>query len=940
MLATLALVLVSSQASQDLLGADKVLGALKTGVSRPSPESPFHRIQREIDSFNARSGSLSAQAAADGWLKLWKDWQVAAADPSAHVNAPEGFDQSARILVTALPRPETWPIIRAALTKQATDKQSRPLVVLFDLLVGDEQEVIRKLERMRKPPEEGVPPGMDFGAEAISKVELPLAIRTGNIDLAQRLLVESSRSPTAFFFDGVPDIVGLFGAEKARPILKQMLEAATGQFHKINGAETRKLALSIMLADLSKIKVPQWSVVEGPGTAQTVATLIARFGVKSLEEDRSSSNAGAIYVLNLIEKGKNAEAIEFLSKNGLSYYGVVAELDVARSVALFAVLSQVFDKAPGADAWEAYISLAKKTGKLPEARRRMDGLLANPELKTDARRTILAQKAELLAEEGDEKGAIGNLIEASRLPANRQSVDRVLDNLLALVAATGNREALDAAVKAAEETDANSYSASGVFDLLVQQGRLADAQRHVLKMAVKLPSRFSEGEAPPETPVLLAELYFLANRPQDIVDLLDNYPKWRAKDLSEVLLLRKNRNYRQEFWRGPLGFYAAWAFSKTDRKELAIRILRSVLSSDMEEDRSYQLLNELEGEPALAFYDGLIKSDAFEARPLAWKADLLLRLGRLSEAEKTARMAVALAPSDGQSGAGRRMASYGVLGRVLRAQGNATEADLYERAVKAVRISEKADLYRDAGLLPQAVATYRESAEVFSGAYCVQARMALTLAQQGKMPEALEHFKRAFELMPDSFGKMETMCIGCEGTFASDAQRGLALSVFERLAKEFPTKAQVPYLLGLLKEETEDYKGALASFVEAVRLDPQYLNAWKEIVDLADQGVVSKALLDEAAVTLVRLDPMARHGTYQAARHVSSYAALWRIYTAAAASLPPAPTGPLYPLRQAPNEGRGMFPGMGAVQLRKSPSFGLSELEVIRDIFSLRTWSD
>ena len=89
-----------------------------------------------------------------------------------------------------------------------------------------------------------------------------------------------------------------------------------------------------------------------------------------------------------------------------------------------------------------------------------------------------------------------------------------------------------------------------------------------------------------------------------------------------------------------MGLYAAWAFAKTGRNDLAVKALHSVLRFGFTDDEAFSLLNDTEGAPALSFYDELSRIDRWSPRPVAWKADLLRRLGRLDEAEKLARQAV------------------------------------------------------------------------------------------------------------------------------------------------------------------------------------------------------------------------------------------------------------------------------------------------------------
>ncbi len=934
----LAMAMMFGQGAQtgqaQLTGAGKLLEGLKAGGNTPGNPGPFESLHKEMDAYNARSASLTVQAAADGWVKLLVTWEAANLNPSDGRNSD---DQSPEVLVSALPRPEAWPAIRTALAKRPDSDKNKVLVMLFDLLLGDLREVIRKGESMRKPAIEGMPEEMDFEDEAPLKIELPLALRLGDAALAEKLLVRAARSRMFFNYEGIPDLVGPLGAEKATPVLRKMLEAATASFDKINGKESRKLARSILLSNLDKFKTPQWSLAEGPEALEIILKFVKKFGVPKPDSEGSVA-AISIYANHLVESGKIDDALRLLSSENARYsLGFETfPLDKQRQTRLFDGMSQILDRAPTTDIWDAYLALSKALARLPEAVARLNAALAATNLKPVHRAKLLTHKAKLAAESGDEGAAIALAIEASKLPPETEYRNEAAEALLGLSRATGSREAADAAIEAIFKQPSSSYSADSVFSVLVAQGRFADAQRFELRRA-STSNRYQESGLKPETPLLLAELYYLADRPDDVVELLDSYPSWSADDLFQLLAFRQSGYSRPEFWPRPLGFFAGWAFAKTGRKELAVRTLHDLLSFDLTQDDAYELLNELEGAPALAFYDELTRTDPFEPRPLFWKADLLRSLGRLPEAETLARAAVALDPTDGQSPAGHRLASYAVLGKILRAKGENKEAETFERIVQAVRLAEKGDLYRDAGLLPQAAALYRESGGVFADAYCVHVRMAATLAEQGKTQEALEQYERAYELMPDSFGRIESLCWGCGNEFKPD----IARKVFERLAKELPTKPQVHYLLGLLHSQVGESAAALASFETAVKLDPDYVNAWKGILELADEGGVGKESVQRAALSLIRLDPMALHGGYQAVNHVFDFAALYRMFASVYASLPPAPAGPLYPLHKQEERGMGFGGffnrngGPGGSDVRKGPGGGLTTVGAIREICQL-----
>jgi tetratricopeptide (TPR) repeat protein len=109
-----------------------------------------------------------------------------------------------------------------------------------------------------------------------------------------------------------------------------------------------------------------------------------------------------------------------------------------------------------------------------------------------------------------------------------------------------------------------------------------------------------------------------------------------------------------------------------------------------------------------------------------------------------------------------------------------------------------------------------------------------------------------------------------------------------------PDKPQVHYLLGYLRSEEGRYREALPEFQKAVQLDPDYLNAWKEIGETGEEMRLPTALRSEVAINEVRLDPLQRHAEVQAA-DVTDLAGLWNAVAAGSALAPP-PQEPLLPL--------------------------------------------
>ena len=260
-----------------------------------------------------------------------------------------------------------------------------------------------------------------------------------------------------------------------------------------------------------------------------------------------------------------------------------------------------------------------------------------------------------------------------------------------------------------------------------------------------------------------------------------------------------------------------------------------------------------------------------------------------------ARAAIAIDPSDGEQGKGDRLRAYAVLADVLAARGDATQAAQLREAVAAIRLSEDADDWWAAGLLTRAIALYEKSLLRFADAYCIQSRLALRYNELGDFAKAEQHYRRAFELMPESFGRIESHCFGCEGAFDGPFAQGQAERVFTRLAAEFPDRAQIFYLLGYLRSAQERFAEAADYYRRAFALDPDYLNAWEKFLDLSSVTQIPAAERETAALALLRLDPASLH-VRPDLRSLTDLRRLWTAIRAAEATLPPPENGPLYPL--------------------------------------------
>jgi tetratricopeptide (TPR) repeat protein len=389
----------------------------------------------------------------------------------------------------------------------------------------------------------------------------------------------------------------------------------------------------------------------------------------------------------------------------------------------------------------------------------------------------------------------------------------------------------------------------------------------------------------------LTGVYIAAGRGADVITLAREASRWGATDASQLSEMDCYIGNRRSI---SFPICLAKALALTGDKAAARKIVTEALPFVSGEDAAYALLVELDGAAAIPELDRLFALDQFQERPLIWKAKVLLDAGKLDEAESVARAAIRIDPSDGEEGPGDRMRVYAVLADILERRGQPKEAEFFRNVVKSIRTSEKADEFYEAGLTRRAVELHEESLLFFADAYCVQSRLAIRLANAGDWKQAEEHYRKAYELMPASFGRVESHCFGCERAFAGERQKSIAERTFESFAKAHPENPQVHYLLGYLCIEDERYADALAPLRKAVELDPDYLNAWEKLSSVAARLHLPAEEQEKIVANLIRLDPLQRHVSLDL-DPVANLAPAWGQLAAATASTPRLPES-LFPL--------------------------------------------
>ena len=803
----------------------------------------------------------------------------------------------------------------------------RGLATEFRQSGDDPEEVIRSLEAQFKGP------GNDIGGTMVMVPNLVALVGTNEAARVLRLGLKSRAVHLNF-------IAGEQTQALARQLAREMVQELP--------AAPWELANSLDASDLYEALVAKFGPPGGKAPTDDDDAAAIPPGLGMGGQDWQAKQAQTYYIFGLVLKGRTAEAVALARKvftaktDNTTGWALQQLTHSGQARALNSFFHEFLPQQPNASFWEAYLGVAAQAGAGREMLGDLRQALARTDLGAERRRELTGLLAQaLLAADEVEAGVAalqssltatnGNTAAPGPWDRSASGAEDRLAKALQLARlgrllqhpdweAEGVRAARQVFAPGRRPADPANFGMKGqqeVYDLagfLAETGRGAEAEELLLgqlaeQLTAGAPSAdgyeicnfgvdgFTSNNPRGKLLLGLAQLYHHAGREAEVLTLLDTAPYWGVRDAAAFFaepaplpLFHPAHGSGGDTG----GLLAAAALVHARHTNEARRVIGVLIDCDGSFDPAYELLLQLGGDDVLARLDAWAARDPFEARPLIWKARVLREAGRLAEAEAAARKAIAIDPSDGEQGPGRRLRAYAELAAIREAQGDAAEAKNYRGAVEAIRLAETADRFREAGLLSRAVKMYEESLNHFADAYCIHSRLAVELMELGRPEAAAAHYRRAYELMPDSFGRVESHCFGCEGVFKGTPAQGIAEKVFSDLVAKTPQKPQLHYLLGYLHKEQGRWHEALPDFREAVRLDPEYLNAWKLLGECAEQLHLPAEQRDSIIGNIWRLAPHDRH-CRPSVREVADLRSFWPRLVAAVQAAP-RPPAQLYPL--------------------------------------------
>jgi tetratricopeptide (TPR) repeat protein len=939
--AGLAMVSGTGPAFADLLGAEEVLRRLEKRAEGVQVEKPSGAagLLADIKRFRTELGFLDGARAAARWLELYD--RAAALGPTKPDTDLRLFDPEisnfvgVQSVLASLPSPQAWPALREGARARASqtpaDARMLALRLITELLTADRSVATATLAEIERAAEKLPPKESEALRGQIAYTRAEIARLYGSPEEVAMTFAASlnAGSLQAYGEVMVPDLVGLVGQARAAAILREALLKPVA-LRVPEGAQTRALARRIAQENIAALAVAQWGLIDSIEAADLYEALSKRFvgtaakgsitGARPNERHGAKAEADVYYFLHLVVTGRHADA-----ENALRAVAGADELNLPKAAvdalqragyneAVYSFLHALLDRRPEVRAWDVYTRQAAYTGHSAQALARVDGLLRRQDLPEYVLTDLRFHRVNALLAADQVEPAVAALKQLLAAPPRRDErtlqaradaavrlagLGRVLGRSDLSATGLSFARAMLALPASQERSWHRERVLKAVFAELRKLGLADQAQAQAiieLERSASTPSQYEEygmGASPGDRVALieLASLYGDAKRPADVIRILDDSTKWGAPDLGVFLAEKDSLGV-------PAGLIAARALADTGNKPVALALARALIDALPAYDPAYELLAAIDND-ANNYLNVVYARDRFAERPLIWKAVVLYRAGRHLEAESLIRQAIVIDPSDGDEGPTDRMRAYAVLADILEARGAKAQAAVFKGAVQAIRISERSDDVHRLGLYERAFAGYREALGHFSDAYCIQSRLAVRLNEQGRHKEAFEHYRRAYELMPSSFGRVESHCFGCESVFQGPAQQKIAEQVFTGMLAKDPQKPQLHYLLGYLQKERGLYADALKRFRESVTLDPEYLNAWKHLHELGTHVYIDAAERDVARLKLLELDPRQRHVRYEL-DSVGDFTALWRALDSANAVFKPAgQAGSLYPLRQS-----------------------------------------
>jgi len=864
---------------QTYLGAEGALKAINSPASVSKKIDQADVFRRSIEAYGHQAGSLSNVESARQWLGLTD--RIGPLTTDTYLRGFGDVNSSLMPIISVLPAPRVWPQLELQLNRRLSSNphsaRDLAMLALVDVFQGHIDQARTCLGRSK-----GFSPEQELLA---ATVYVDLAITTGRGDLIESAyrreatvlgLKTEANGPGKSIT--LSDLDLLIGPDRARVLIRDLLQSFDGEIKVEGSASFKKLARDTALEIVDRLKHPQWSLANHVDGGPLFAALSKRFssslrGVQpnsNLAPD-SYSEAAFRYVIYLVANNRTADALPlattqenlywFISRNVDDEIGLLNKRGKLEEFAQF--LETLLSGNPSMNLFGGYVAFCNSAG----FKRRIDDFLLHvPEPKraalgdqTDRIVTDLLAKHEV-KEAGDL--LYKQLTGGSNLNPNGSSM---FDPKLATLGRYLHRQDfVDSAIADAEKGFKSNFGAfqqDWVFSELVRDHRGAEAERFladVLRWEVN-----QEGYSTPprgsQELTYLVKLYGTVGRHADIVSLLEQAPNWGVADLA---FLQSDVDGEKS-----IPFLAARSLAAVGRKKEAMRVLHFVLQSQRDLDEAYELLLKLDPENAGELLDTMHRVSPLASRPLMWKAEWLRQRGRLAEAEKVVRQAIALDPQNTQEWFSRaRFQAWSILSGVERAEGKLEDSRVHLR-----KFENFAKYFDSTGRSLEIEGPSKRQMALTEDPndFVLRFQVAKDLFDSGKRTESMAQIKEACRLLSTQVGP------ATDSNWWWEVDSGffsMCEDILRKQVRENPTRASAYVVLGSFYENTGREGEAVSSYVKAVSLDRNYLLAWQGLAGLESMFPNDRRLSEDILENLIRLDPLDSLATVG---YVSNFADVW-----------------------------------------------------------------
>jgi tetratricopeptide (TPR) repeat protein len=807
----------------------------------------------DLQAYAKASPTMGAQQSARQWLGLLDESSAVPVRPQRFDNLGMNSSSSLEPVLVVLPAPEVWPQIEAIIAARPMSLRTLDLQLLFARLNGNEAKVLDLSDKVGRAwsaasgTSDSPYPSIDDGIRSAS------LWRTGDLKSQTDQLEAQLAIPTRDHSVTVPNLVSLIGMSAAEAKIRSLRRLGATRIYATD-PETKALARRLFIASLNPTTPPDWGLVDGVGDFDDVQKMVDCYGLDSLKSStEGSSRVAENYFGGLLSRGEVDKACALLKSIGqvpslytFDYETLGAPLTQRR---FFESVAQVHKRLPQQDLWELYVTSSELAGRADLVAKEISAIVHDPKTPQKNKERFFRYLTDLHGSLGDGASLARDLENIRDLPNDDSNVSSDEDsNLLELGIALHDQRLIDLGV--ATVGKGRDSGEGHIFDDLINQKRWAQAERFELAIL----NRGIRTGIPHEDEMAatkLCQIYYGTNRPNDILTLLKEFPRWSAEDLAGLGTVFGARDTQV-----PLTYYAAWAFAKTGQRDLAVRTLQQCALQTYGCEEVYVLLSELTGADSLPLYDELINGYPFASRPLMGKAGLLIKLGKFDEAEKYLRQAIALDPSDSQAPVGHRFKAYEMLAGVLSQKHDEAGAAFCKLKLKAVRVSEEADRLFGVGLLPQAAALYEQALAISATDFVTADRLGQCYARMGRTDLAVARYRTAYELMPQGFGPATDPPNECNELFFQTSLMDLGLAVLTRASQKPHAGASVSYVKGCIEEGKDNKAAAVKDFAKSTEEDPNFYNAWKKMSDNAET-TLDPVTAEKVSYTMISLKPPA-----------------------------------------------------------------------------------